>query len=784
MIPTLLEKLAARKLRGRKKAADAQQEAFTHDVFLSTDALAINEARLSHLASLGLDLAGKKVLEVGGGIGLHTCFFESLGCSVTFTDGRPENVREAQRRHPHRTTAVLDLDEQTDLTRFGMFDVIYCYGTLYHLAKPSEALHALSRICREKILLETCVTPGEEEQLHPLSEPAANPNQAASGVGCRPTRPWVMSQLREHFGFAYHSVTQPLHPDFERNWLRPAQRKLYRSVFVGSKTRLAFPTLSESVCDLQNAVPNETRGIWLDVGAHLGENSFERAARHPGLTVYAFEPNLKLAAQRFDTLPNYVVVPMAVSDKDGFTRFLLNANPAASSLLPFDEERLRQWVGGEDLKTSAEVTVPTVRLDSFLKTAGIGQVDFLKIDTQGADFSVIQSAGEELARVRKIKLEVTVTPTQLYRGASTKQEVVRYLSAQGFVLVCEQPQTHGQEENLTFFRTGSRTAELRPVDLSQIDLEPTDYDAVVRELSEERLLRLAELVAELRPLETCPGWTFSGAEEDPSRAVQLRRAVWRSCAERKLQRPIVFPWYHGLRLNVYLGNDMSRPTFIGGCIEPNEFAFMDSILQPGMTMLDVGANDGFFSVFAARKVGNEGRVYAFEPSGREFGRLKANLVLNQLTNVRPVQKAVADLSGKGVLRICEYGHEGQNTLGDFVHQVKEAGTERVELCSLDDHFAAESLERLDFIKIDVEGAEYKVLAGARQILTRFKPIILLEALDPALGKQGSSTAEVTAFLKSLGYRIYDFSPATGRLVASDFARHSDNIVASVHPLPA
>src|SRR4051794_35479336 len=91
-------------------------------VFLTPEALAINEARLCHLASLGLDLAGKTVLEVGGGIGLHTCFFESLGCKVTFTDGRPENVAEVKRRYPHRTTAQLDLDQETDITRLGSFD--------------------------------------------------------------------------------------------------------------------------------------------------------------------------------------------------------------------------------------------------------------------------------------------------------------------------------------------------------------------------------------------------------------------------------------------------------------------------------------------------------------------------------------------------------------------------------------------------------------------------------------------------------------------------------------
>ncbi len=763
--------------RGRTVGGTAGPETDGHEVFLSSEALAINEARLCHLASLGLDLAGKKVLEVGGGIGLHTCFFESLGCTVSFTDGRPENVREAKRRHPDRNIALLDLDQEADLGRFGVFDIVYCYGTLYHLAKPQEALAALAKICTGMLLLETCVTPGEEELLHPLGEPASNPNQAKSGVGCRPTRPWVMRQLKENFGWAYHSVTQPLHPDFERNWLEPAPRKLYRSVFVGSKQRLALPALSESLRDLQNSVPDENRGIWLDVGAHLGETTFERAAKNPAVTVYAFEPNLKLAAERFRALPNYHVVPMAVSEADGFAAFHLNANSAASSLLPFDEERLRQWVGGEDLKTQAEATVPTIRLDSFLRGLDLCQVDFLKIDTQGSDFAVVRSAGDKLSRFRKIKLEVTVTPTQLYRGAASKQEVIRYVTSKGFALVCEQSQTHGQEENLIFFELGSEPKDLWPLDVTPLAPPGRNLKHLLKGLSEPRLLALARAVADLRPLGPQPGWTFSGGEDSSAPAIRLRHAIWDFCRKRQLQTAIPFPWYDGLTINLYLGNDMSRPTFIGGCFEPNEFSFMHSRLQPGMVMVDVGANDGFFAVVAARRVGASGKVYAFEPSEREFARLEANAALNRLDNLRPVKRAVADTAGKAVLRICEYGHEGQNTLGDFVHQVSGAGTQAVELCSLDCYFASENLSRLDFIKIDAEGAEEKVLRGARGLIEKFQPVILLELLDAALRKQGSSAETVLKLLAELGYRIFDFSSATGRLVESGSEPHSENIVA-------
>src|SRR5262249_33318146 len=154
----------------------------------------------------------------------------------------------------------------------------------YHLSKPAQALRTLSEICHEMLLLETCVTPGDEEAVNPEQEPAGTLNQASTGLGCRPTRRWVMSRLRESFGYAYNTRWQPEHADFELNWLQPASRQLYRSVFVGSKSELTNPRLSDTLCDLQNSIV-APRGIWFDVGAHLGETTFAQAQSNSELCV-------------------------------------------------------------------------------------------------------------------------------------------------------------------------------------------------------------------------------------------------------------------------------------------------------------------------------------------------------------------------------------------------------------------------------------------------------------------------------------------------------------------
>jgi FkbM family methyltransferase len=149
-------------------------------------------------------------------------------------------------------------------------------------------------------------------------------------------------------------------------------------------------------------------------------------------------------------LANFVVLPFAVSETDGASEFHLNSRHESSSLLPFNPKGLSQWIGGEELQTERIITVPTMRLDTFMNQAGIPRVDFLKIDTQGADLNVLKSAGERLRDFREVVLEVSLTPTPLYEGSHSKEECICFMTEAGFTLTKQENQSHGQEANLTF----------------------------------------------------------------------------------------------------------------------------------------------------------------------------------------------------------------------------------------------------------------------------------------------------------------------------------------------
>lgn len=102
------------------------------------------------------------------------------------------------------------------------------------------------------------------------------------------------------------------------------------------------------------------------------------------------------------------------------------------------------------MNVAAVVTVPTIRLDTLMELAAIEKVDFLKVDTQGADLAVIRSAGSRLRDIHKITIEADITPVRLYEGSASKDEITDYLGRNGFALSEVQTQSHGQEQNLTF----------------------------------------------------------------------------------------------------------------------------------------------------------------------------------------------------------------------------------------------------------------------------------------------------------------------------------------------
>jgi ubiquinone/menaquinone biosynthesis C-methylase UbiE len=216
--------------------------------FHSPEYLRHNARRLEHLASLRIPVAGMSVLEVGAGIGDHSHYYIDRGCSITITEVRSNNLQHLKKRYPHNSVRFLDMENPT-IVDDSPFDVVHCYGLLYHVRNAEQALEFLSRCTKGFLLLETCVSFGENEALNSIKEDQANPSQASSGIGCRPTRPWLFKRLKRLFENVYLPKTQPNHEQFPLDWAAPEkhQATLQRAIFIASREKLENDMLTTSL---------------------------------------------------------------------------------------------------------------------------------------------------------------------------------------------------------------------------------------------------------------------------------------------------------------------------------------------------------------------------------------------------------------------------------------------------------------------------------------------------------------------------------------------------------
>jgi FkbM family methyltransferase len=173
-----------------------------------------------------------------------------------------------------------------------------------------------------------------------------------------------------------------------------------------------------------------------------------------------------------------------------------------------------------------------------------------------------------------------------------------------------------------------------------------------------------------------------------------------------------------------------------GSYEYKKQILFQQIVQDGSVVYDLGSNSGFYTILGSVLVGKLGKVVSFEPHPRNLGYLREHLQLNHLQNVTVIDAAVSDCSG-----FMQFSGDG------FIGHISDQGELQVKTVSLDELIDTNQIPPPDFMKIDIEGAEMLALLGAKSILSKAHPTILLATHGSEVHK------DCCQFLDSLGYSL-------------------------------
>ncbi len=206
-----------------------------------------------------------------------------------------------------------------------------------------------------------------------------------------------------------------------------------------------------------------------------------------------------------------------------------------------------------------------------------------------------------------------------------------------------------------------------------------------------------------------------------------------------------------LGLNTFFYIDWE--VFFTGSYEPDVVAVITRLMKPGYTAIDVGANIGVLTLAMARAGLPDGTVIALEPHPDFRKRLMSNLHLNGITNVTVESYAAGPTSGMAILHVPADGRHsaGSSLLSDAHEHLRDRVELPVPVVTLDELVQRLGTQRVDLVKIDVEGYEPAVLAGANETLQRYRPALIFEYTKDWWLRAGFELDTVEARLRSIGY---------------------------------
>ena len=180
------------------------------------------------------------------------------------------------------------------------------------------------------------------------------------------------------------------------------------------------------------------------------------------------------------------------------------------------------------------------------------------------------------------------------------------------------------------------------------------------------------------------------------------------------------------------------------------------LLNLGDTVIDVGANVGAVALKSALLVGPNGQVHAFEPDPTNYNRLMKNFTMNSPQNLHVHNLGLGESEGYFLLETIDTYNRGKNKIVEEFpdYYIKDHTYTKVKVVPFDTHLQTSDIDKVNLIKIDVEGYEFHVIKGAIKTLEHFRPKLFIEIDEQNLMEQGSHPSELVHLLEDFGYKIF------------------------------
>jgi len=223
---------------------------------------------------------------------------------------------------------------------------------------------------------------------------------------------------------------------------------------------------------------------------------------------------------------------------------------------------------------------------------------------------------------------------------------------------------------------------------------------------------------------------------------------------RKLKIKGVMKYDKNLRINFNTSSYVEWELFFRGYYEKNVIDAIKKILRPGFVAIDAGANIGTHTLIIGKLVGDSGKVFAFDPHPESTEKLKENISLNNLLNIKVLQLALSNK--KGTMTLFSYDDEmsDHGTASLYVLPRLQKNGVEVPVSTIDKVIEEENLNRLDFIKIDTRGSDFPIILGARESIKNFSPFIIFEYNKENWGHSGFKWEEAKIFFDENDYGLY------------------------------